>query len=307
MSRKSYWLFVAVIVLTVPFISAKTSAALEVPPLHGRINDLAGILSPTDTSDLNQKLAAIEAETTNQIAILIIPSLNGDSIEEFSIRVARTWALGQKNRNNGVLIVMSVQDRAVRIEVGYGLEGALTDAQSSYIIRNIMVPAFRQQQYAEGLSRAVDAIAAAIAGEFKAEPKSPNEGPRFDPAVVIFLSVLFLAIFALFTLVLSIQPLVSGLVGAGLGFLNAFWLFHPASLPIYFFFGLIGFISAIMFYYMNASSSIRRVGRGPTFWSGGSRGMGGWGGLGGGGFSGGGGGFSGGGGSFGGGGASGRW
>ncbi len=304
MSRKSYWLFVAVIVLTEPFITAKPSAALEVPPLHGRVNDLAGILSPTDTSNLEQKLAAIETETTNQIGILIIPSLNGDSLEEFSIRVARTWALGQKDRNNGVLIFMSVQDRAVRIEVGYGLEGALTDAQSSYIIRNIMVPAFRQQQYAEGFSRAVDAIAAAIAGEFKAEPQTPNEGPRFDPGIAIFLSILFLT---LFTIVRSFQPLVSGLVGAGLGFLNALWLFHPASLPIYFLFSLIGFIFAIVFYYMNASSFVSHRGRGPTFWSGGSRGIGGWGGLGGGGFGGGGGGFSGGGGSFGGGGASGRW
>ncbi len=197
MSRKSYWLFVAVILLTVPFISAKTSAALEVLPLHGRVNDLAGILSPTDTSDLNQKLAAIETETTNQIAILIIPSLNGDSIEEFGIRVARIWALGQKTRNNGVLILMSVQDRAVRIEVGYGLEGALTDAQSSYIIRNIMVPAFRQQQYAEGLSRAVDAIAAAIAGEFKAEPKTSDTEPKRYWDTVIFLSILLLIFFSI--------------------------------------------------------------------------------------------------------------
>ncbi len=308
MSRKSYWLFVVVIVLTEPFITAKPSAALEVPPLHGRVNDLAGILSPTDTSGLEQKLAAIETETTNQIGILIIPSLNGDSLEEFSIRVARTWALGQKGRNNGVLILMSVQDRAVRIEVGYGLEGALTDAQSSYIIRNIMVPAFRQQHYAEGFSRAVDAIAAAIAGEFKAEPKTPNTEPERDLSAVIFLSIFLLI---LFSIVRSFQPIVSGLVGAGLGLINALYLFSPTPIWLYFLSALIGFVISISIYYMNLFSVGSRGGKGPTYWSGGRRGMdfGRWGGLGGGGgsFGGGGGGFSGGGGSFGGGGASGRW
>ncbi|MGH7274508.1 MAG: TPM domain-containing protein, partial [Nitrospiria bacterium] len=155
------------------FTAAGLTGALEVPPLQGRVNDLAGILSTTDTAHLEQQLSAIEAETTNQIAILIIPSLDGTSIEDFSIRVARTWALGQKGRNNGVLILMAVQEREVRIEVGYGLEGALTDAQSSYIIRNIMIPEFRQQHNANGLSRAVDAIAAASAGEFRPEPKAP--------------------------------------------------------------------------------------------------------------------------------------
>jgi uncharacterized protein len=299
MSHKPCWLVLPVLLLTLPFTIAEPSAALEVPLLHGRVNDLAGILSPTDTSELDQKLATIETETTNQIAILIIPSLKGDSLEEFSIRVARAWALGQKSRNNGVLIFMSVQDRAVRVEVGYGLEGALTDAQSAYIIRNIMVPAFRQQQYAEGLSRAVDAIAAAIAGEFKTEPKVPAVEPKMDFGTVIFWSILLLIFFSL---VRFFQPFISGLIGAVLGLINGLWLLGSAPIGVFLLFGLIGSVISISIYYMNLFSPGSRSRRGPTSWSGGSRGMdiGGWGGSGGGG-------FSGGGGSFGGGGASGRW
>lgn len=293
-------------VVTFLFLQLATlgpSSALEIPHLPGRVNDLAGILSPTESSHLEQKLSAIETETTNQIAILIIPSLEGNPLEEFSIRVARAWALGQKGRNNGVLILMSVEDRAVRIEVGYGLEGALTDAQSSYIIRNIMVPAFRQQLYAEGLSRAVDAIAAAIAGEFKAEPKTPDSESKQDLSEVIFVTI-FLLIF--FSMIRTFQPVLSGLIGAVLGFINV-QFFSPAPTWIYILFALIGSVVGISIYYMNVFSFGRQISSGPTSWSGGSRGIdfGGRGGLGGGGFSGG--GFSGGGGSFGGGGASGRW
>ena len=303
MSRRPPWILALATLLTWQLTAAGLTAALEVPPLQGRVNDLSGILSNIDTARLDQQLAAIESETTNQIAILIIPSLEGNPIEDFSIRVARTWALGQKSRNNGVLILMAVQEREVRIEVGYGLEGALTDAQSSYIIRNIMIPEFRQQQYANGLSRAVDAIAAAIAGEFRPEPKAPVSDSEPDPLTALFLSVLLLTMIPIF--IRSFQPVTSGFVGAGLGLLNTLWLFRAASLWLYLLFALVGSAAAILFYYLNPASFGRGLRRGPTAWSGGSRGIdlggtGGWRGLGGGG-------FSGGGGSFSGGGASGRW
>ena len=302
-SRRQSWVFVAATLLTWHFIAAGVSTALEVPPLQGRVNDLVGILSSTDKTRLEQQLSAIESETTNQIAILIIPSLDGNPIEDFSIRVSRTWALGRKGRNNGVLILMSVLEREARIEVGYGLEGALTDAQSSYIIRNIMVPEFRQQHYANGLSRAVDAIAAAIAGEFRPESRSPVSDSGPDPFTALFLSVLLMAMIPSF--IRSFQPVTSGLAGAGLGLLNSLWLFSAASFWLYLLCAFIGSAAAILFYYMNMGSFSRGLRRGPTVWSGGSRGIdlggtGGWRGLGGDG-------FTGGGGSFGGGGASGRW
>lgn len=132
--------------------------ALEVPPLTGRVVDRAQIISGETATRLTQELAEHERKTGNQIAVLTLSSLEGESLEEFSHRVATTWKLGQKGVDNGVLLLVVPAERRVRIEVGYGLEGVLTDAVSARIIRHAIVPAFRAGDFSAGIAAGVRAI-----------------------------------------------------------------------------------------------------------------------------------------------------
>jgi uncharacterized protein len=141
--------------------------ALAVPPVPTDIPivDQTGTLTAEQTSALAQRIAAERSATGNQIGILIIPSLDGQILEDYSLDVARQWGIGTKERNSGVLLLIAKDDRKIRIEVGYGLEGALTDIRSGQIIRNRMAPAFRQNDYYGGVSSGIDGIIAAIHGE----------------------------------------------------------------------------------------------------------------------------------------------
>ncbi|MGZ8385092.1 MAG: TPM domain-containing protein, partial [Nitrospira sp.] len=114
---------------------ATPAFALDVPPLAGQVVDQAHVLPKSTVESMTAQLAAHETKSSNQVAVLIIPSLEGDAIEEFSHRVATAWKLGQKGTDNGALLLMAIQERKVRIEVGYGLEGVLSDARSAQIIR----------------------------------------------------------------------------------------------------------------------------------------------------------------------------
>ncbi len=172
-------------------------AQKEIPKLWGhRVHDEARVLSQSTLDNLEQTLKAFEDSTTNQIAILTIPSLDGEILEQYAIRVAHTeWKLGQKDKDNGVLLLVVVNDRKVRIEVGQGLEGVLTDALSSRIIRNEIAPNFRRGDYDAGVLAAADAIMKAIKGEYKADRRSSSPiggGGRF-----IFLLIIFI-LFSLF-------------------------------------------------------------------------------------------------------------
>lgn len=122
-----------------------------VPNLTGRVVDLASMINAADEADLTARLKAHEETTGNQVAVLTIPSLQGEALEDFSLRVARTWALGQKELNNGVLFLVAKNDRKMRIEVGYGLEGTLTDAIASFIIRGTITPLFKQGLFNGGI------------------------------------------------------------------------------------------------------------------------------------------------------------
>lgn len=133
--------------------------AAQAPPRPaGRVEDLAGLLSPDQRQILEDRLAAFERETTHQVAVLVIPSLEGEPIEPFSHQVATTWKLGRAGVDNGVLLLIAVRDRKVRIEVGYGLEPVLPDGLAGEIIREVMAPRFRQGAYYEGISEALDRI-----------------------------------------------------------------------------------------------------------------------------------------------------
>jgi len=138
---------------------------------EGRITDRTRTLTRDQIAALERKLAAFERETTNQIAVLLIPSLEGDSLEDYSIRLAEKWKIGQQGRNNGVILLIVKNDRKLRLEVGYGLEGALPDALAGTIIRNEISPRFRDGQFYQGIDAGVNAVIAATKGEYKASPK----------------------------------------------------------------------------------------------------------------------------------------
>lgn len=153
----------------------------DVPYLTGRVVDNAEILKPDTRRQITELLRNHEQQTTNQIAVLTIPTLDGESVEEYSIRVFEQWKLGKKGKDNGVLLVVVPKDRRMRIEVGYGLEGTLTDAHASRIIRNVMAPRFKQSDYDGGIAQGTAAIVAqlegkAAAGEIEGTKESQASG-----------------------------------------------------------------------------------------------------------------------------------
>src|SRR6266852_3140884 len=137
---------------------------LQVPEFHERVIDQSRTLSPQELQSLESTLAQFERETSNQVVVLIVSSLQGESMEEYSLRVAEKNKFGKKERNNGILLLIAKDDRKLRIEVGYGLEGALPDAVADQIIRHVIVPHFREGDYFAGISAGIDAIMAATRG-----------------------------------------------------------------------------------------------------------------------------------------------
>ncbi|MEW5772546.1 MAG: TPM domain-containing protein [Thermodesulfobacteriota bacterium] len=178
------------LVLAALLFAAAPVLALDPPALTGRVNDLAGMMSPEARARVEAVLADLERTDTTQVAVLTVPSLEGDSIEEFSLRVAEKWGLGQKGRDNGALVLVAKADRKMRIEVGYGLEGRLTDLLAGRIIDNVMAPRFKAGDFDGGFIAAAEAVAGAARGEFKAESKrrrsSGGGGLGFFALLVVF-------------------------------------------------------------------------------------------------------------------------
>lgn len=158
-----------------------------VPALTGRVIDRAEILSPAAEATLTDRLRQFEDSTTIQVAVLTVPSLNGENLEEWATEVFRTWGLGQASANNGVLLLIARDDRKIRIEVGYGLEGDLTDAEAGGIIRNEMTPRFRNGDFEGGTLSAADAIIGTISGTY-----IPPEASGGDPPWPVQLLIFFL-------------------------------------------------------------------------------------------------------------------
>ncbi|MBK7650036.1 MAG: TPM domain-containing protein [Flammeovirgaceae bacterium] len=186
-------------------ISFSAFAQKAVPDLWNmRVHDDAHVLKQETIDALEKKLKVYEDSTSNQIAILILSSLDGESIEEYSMRVAEKWALGQKEKDNGVLLLIAVDDHAMRIEVGAGLEGVLTDALCSRIIRNEMAPNFRRADFDSGVTAAIQAIVAGIGGEYKGDDTS--DITELTPTVRILIGLgiyAVLSIFAFFALIID--------------------------------------------------------------------------------------------------------
>jgi uncharacterized protein len=168
------------------------SFALDVPPLRSRINDYAGVMSQEQAQSLESQLAQFEQDTGHQVAVLTIPTLDGEDIEGFSIRVAENWKIGKKGFDNGVILVVAIKDRKLRLEVGYGLEGVLPDAIANRIISDYIVPHFRSQDYAGGIIAGIDAVLKVIKKEplpESARKKGGNQGS--DVNFLVMLAVTF--------------------------------------------------------------------------------------------------------------------
>ncbi|QDZ03374.1 YgcG family protein [Nitratireductor mangrovi] len=163
----------------------------ELPALTGRVVDNAGLIDAATETDLIATLAAFEQKSSDQIVVATIESLDGEAIEPFANRLFRAWGLGQAGEDNGVLLLVAKNDRRMRIEVGYGLEGTLTDLHAKLIIENTMVPAFRAGDFAGGISRAVDDIITVLEGnaaelEERAERNQPS-GWNFEPEIIFII------------------------------------------------------------------------------------------------------------------------
>jgi uncharacterized protein len=180
------------------FFFSDSTLSLEVPEKpKGRVSDYAGILTREQIAALDAKLQSYEGETTNQIVVATFRSLDGENLEDFSIRLADKWKIGTASRDNGVILLIFLDDRKMRLEVGYGLEGALTDATADSIIRNSIAPRFRQGDYYGGISAGVEKIIEATKGEYKAEPAS-DEQEGLDYFDLIMLSIIILALILIF-------------------------------------------------------------------------------------------------------------
>jgi uncharacterized protein len=269
-------------------------ADVAVPPLSGRVVDQTGTLSGGDIAALTERLKSLEARKGSQVAVLIVPTTQPETIEQYSIRVAEAWKIGRKKIDDGALLVIAKSDRKLRIEVGYGLEGALNDATAKRIIDEIITPKFRSGDFAGGISAGVDRMIAVIDGEPLPAPAA-SRGQAQNVLNDVDLANPF-TLFALFVVGAILRATLGRLIGSGgtgivVGLLA--W-FIAGSFAAAIIAGIIGFFITLF-----ADSIFSSSGSGGGWSSGGS-------------FSGGGsssdsGGFSGGGGSFGGGGASGSW
>jgi uncharacterized protein len=164
------------VILLAFFAGTQGAPAQEItfPSLTGRIVDEAGLLDAAKRTEIEAKLAALEEKTTDQLVVVTVRSLGGRTIEEYGYRLGRAWAIGQKDKNNGALLIVAPNERKVRIEVGYGLEGALPDAVTSLIIQNVILPRFKANDYPGGIASGVDEIIKVISGE-GGEGKPPVE------------------------------------------------------------------------------------------------------------------------------------
>ena len=274
-------------------------ALVAVPPLSGRVVDQTGTLAASDIASLTQTLSELETKKGSQVAVLIVPTTDGEAIEQYALRVAEAWKIGRKKIDDGALLVIAKNDRRLRIEVGYGLEGALTDATSKRIIDEDITPKFKSGDFGGGVAAGIDKMVRIADGEKLPEPEPPHwqDSQSFDPE----------ALFNPFLIIPAVifGGLLRGLLGRLLGSATAgaltaliAWLLVGSVFAAV----IAGVIASLFVLISDGLTSAGPGRRGSSGgWSGGSGGS--W--SSGGSSSGG--GFSGGGGSFGGGGASGNW
>lgn len=295
--------FVGSLLLAVALLGAAcVRAEVAVPPLQTRVTDLTGTLTAPQRQALEDKLAALESAKGSQIAVLIVPTTEPESIEQYALRVAERWKLGRKGVDDGALLLVAKNDRRLRIEVGYGLEGVIPDAGAKRIVSDIITPYFRQGNFYGGIDAGVDRMIRVIEGEPlpPPQPRGASGDHGLDLGALLAIVVVGLVVSSILSAVIG--RFLGGALGAGGTGVMSFVSF--ASLPIALFAALAVLLLGAM---LTGGSGYRATrGRHPGGWGGGFPTGGGWSGGRGGGWSGG--GWSGGGGGgFGGGGASGNW
>ena len=317
---------ILLVFITSMFAPSAVAAKKDIPLLAGRVTDNAEILRESTRRALTERLQAHEAATGNQIAVLTVPTIGSESIEEYAIAVFESWKLGVKGKDNGVLVIVVPNDRRMRIEVGYGLEGTLTDSMAGQIIRNVMTPRFREGDYNGGVEAGVQSVIDVLEKGALPETAKDKAFPSFDQVAFnikagislferILIGAFVFGLIGAFTIVAVATPSSGWFLYL---FLIPFWATFPIivigikgaliMLAIYMIsFPIVKLVVMQTAWYRKASKELRKKGRasigGFTFstrgsgssWSSGSS-------SGSGGSS-----FSGGGGSSGGGGASGRW
>jgi uncharacterized protein len=158
------------------------------------VNDVAGVLSPEQREILEHKLVALDDSTSNQIAVVLIKTLGDYSIEDYATKLFRSWGIGNKKTNNGILIIAAIDDRKMKIEIGYGLEGAIPDVVASSIYRNELVPEFRQENYYRGLDKAINALTKAAVGEYKVKKERKGKGGGGGSSILGVIVIIFVII-----------------------------------------------------------------------------------------------------------------
>ncbi|MEK6662523.1 MAG: YgcG family protein [Pseudomonadota bacterium] len=279
-ARLARWLCFFALPLALVGFPAVSQEQVAVPPRAARVTDLTQTLSTPQQQALEQKLAALEAQKGSQIAVLIVPTTKPEEIEQYSIRVAEAWKLGRKGIDDGVILLVAKDDRTLRIDVGYGLEGAIPDIAAKRIIEEVITPRFRTGDFYGGIDQGVDRLIGLINGEALPPPK-----PSSWIGANSFENIFPLALFLIFVVGGVLRAIFGRLLGASIASVVAgigAWMLIGSLVS-----ALIA--GALAFFFI--LSGISGIGHG------GGRGGGGLGG----------GGFSGGGGGFGGGGASGRW
>ncbi len=196
----------ALVLLVAVGFPAAASLAVEVPPLEARVNDRAALLAPEARTAIERKLAEYEVSSGHQFAVLTMPSLEGEAIEAFSLRVVESWKLGRNGKDDGLLMMVVKEPHGIRIDVGYGLEGSIPDALAGRIIRNVMAPAFRAGDFAGGIERGLDMLMTAGSGGTVALAEPPvrsADGPSWQ----LLLALMFLLPFGTIILVAALVAL----------------------------------------------------------------------------------------------------
>jgi len=266
---------------------------VPVPELRARVTDLTGTLSAEQVTQLEQTLAAFEARKGSQIAVLIVATTRPETIEQYSIRVAEAWKLGRKGVDDGALLLVAKNDRELRIEVGYGLEGALSDLVSNRIVEDIIVPRFKQGDFFGGIQAGVDAMIKVVQGEPLPEPQRKAPGRGLGGGLETLFAIGFVLVFVVGGVLRAMfgRLPAAAIIGGVVGVLG--WMLI-ASLAAAVVLGVLAFGLSLVLGVAGRMGGLGAGGMGGRGWGGG-------------GFGGGGGGWGGGGGGFGGGGASGRW
>lgn len=278
------------IALLFSLLSSLAVADLTFPKLTGRVVDNASLLSSSQEQQLTQLLKAHEDKTTNQVVVVTLPSLQGYTIEEYGVELGRHWRIGQKEKNNGILLIVAPNERKVRIEVGYGLEGTLTDKIAHDIIQEKILPAFKRGKYDQGIENGTSAIVQALDGEYqvtRAAKTTTHHKSGSDFITVGIIAIIFLSI--------VIESLLSGKSSSTRFKVAAAISTGLAAIAYFIFFSFVASIVVWIFSFMQimlGGSTTGGYSSSGGFSSGGGSSFGG---------------FSGGGGSFGGGGASGSW